>query len=97
MSDIAILPRSWRPWLADPAKPFQQRRVDLGRTLLLDPVAGAINNPDQPQIDDVLAHHLDKVDTGDEGKDGIELARDERGRLFDLALCDLRLLGKIEL
>src|SRR5690242_10991343 len=68
---------SCNPWLADPSKPFQQRRIDLGRTLLLDPVAGAIDDPHEPKIGHVLAHDFDEVDAGDEGENRIELARDE--------------------
>src|SRR5215831_16420558 len=84
-------------WLADLAKPLQQRRIDLGRTLLLDPVPGAIDDADEPQIGDVLSHHFDEVDAGDEGKNGVKLAGDEGCRPLDAAAHDLRLLGEVEL
>jgi len=43
------------------------------------------------------AHDFDEVDAGDEGENRIEASRDESGRLPDLAVRDLLLLGKVEL
>ena len=57
----------------------------------------AIDDPHQPQIGHVLAHDLHKVDAGYKRENRIEASRDESGRLFDLAVCDLLLLGKVEL
>ena len=83
--------------LAYPSKPFQQCCVDLGRTLLLNPVAGAVDDPNQPQIGDMLAHDFHEIDAGYEGENRIKLARDEGSRLFDPAIRDRLLLGKVEL
>jgi hypothetical protein len=52
-------------------------------------MARAIDDPLEPQIGHVLAHDFDKVDSGYEGENRIELACDEGGRLFDLAVRDL--------
>ena len=59
-------------------------------------MARAIDDPHEPQICNVLAHDFDKVDSGYEGENRIELACDEGGRLFDFAVRDLLLLGKVE-
>src|SRR5262245_30278159 len=75
---------------------FEQGSVDLGRALLLYPMAGPIDQPDQPQIAYPIAHHSDQVDARHKAQHGIETARDEGGRLFDALVSDRGLLNKIQ-
>src|SRR6516165_6294911 len=75
---------------------LQQRRIHLHRPLLLDPMAGAVDDAHQAKVGDLLAHHGDEVDARYEGEDRIEAAGDEGGRLLDAAVGDFSLLGEVD-
>ena len=76
---------------------FKQGGVDLARAFLLDPMAGAIDQLEEPQIFRAIAHQLDQVDARHKTQHGIETARNKGGRLLDALVSDRRLLRKIEL
>ena len=63
------------------AQEFEQCRVDLGGPLLLQPVAGAFDDPDQPKVGALGAHPLDHVDAGDHAQNRFKAAGQERRRL----------------
>jgi hypothetical protein len=57
-------------------------------------MAGAVDNSNEPQIGDVLAHARDQVDPREEAENRIKAAGDKGRRLFNPAVSNLRLLGK---
>ena len=60
-------------------------------------MACTIDQLEEPQIADPIAHHFDQVDARDKTQHGIETARNEGCRLLDALVSHRRLLREIEL
>lgn len=81
----------------EPAQESGDRSVHFIRALLLHPVAGAINQLDEPKIGHLLTHHLDNVDAGNEAQYRIKAACDECTGLLYLLFLDFVLLRKVDI
>ena len=95
LSTLLLLGRRWHAGSKSGQK-FKQGGVDLARAFLLDPMAGAIDQLEKPQIPRAIAHQFDQVDARHKTQHGIKTACNEGGRLLDALVSYPRLLRKIE-